>query len=259
MKVSIVIPVYNEADCIAGCLKAIEKQSVAPKQVIVVNNNSSDDTVKLAKRFSFVTLLNESKQGRVYAQNTGFNATHGDLIGRIDADTVLPPDWVKNVERLFKASPDIAAISGKPRFSNVPFGPVFDALQVFIYQKVQKLIAGTDFLWGANMVIKRSSWLAVRERCSVRTDIDEDIDLSLCLQERGFNIKYVPELRVQASLQRGHFDTASTIRYLSTWPRDYLLHQRYFATCIISLLTALLIIVTLPLTLGFTVLTTMRR
>src|SRR4051812_42172740 len=103
MNVSIVIPVYNEADQLAACLQAIARQTVRPLEVIVVDNNSTDGTAAIAKRFPFVRLLTEKKQGVVHARNTGFKATRGGIIGRIDADTILPPTWVAQVQTIFTA------------------------------------------------------------------------------------------------------------------------------------------------------------
>ena len=94
MKISIVIPVYNEAEHLADCLNSIARQTTAPHEVIVVDNNSSDSSLAVALSFDFVSVITEPRQGVVHARNTGFNAAKGDLIGRIDADTVLPADWV---------------------------------------------------------------------------------------------------------------------------------------------------------------------
>jgi len=55
--ISIIIPAYNEERYLGRCLDAIAAQSVRPYEVIVVDNNSSDDTAKVAQRYPFVTLL----------------------------------------------------------------------------------------------------------------------------------------------------------------------------------------------------------
>src|SRR5687767_9222428 len=101
MKVSIVIPVYNEADRLAACLQAISRQKVMPLEVIVVDNNSTDKTRTVALSFPFVKLVAEKRQGVVYARDTGFNLAEGDIIGRIDADTILPPAWTDQVINIF--------------------------------------------------------------------------------------------------------------------------------------------------------------
>src|SRR4051812_24373156 len=110
MKTSIVIPVYNEAERLAACLRSIANQAVTPDEVIVVNNNSNDGTAAIARSFDFVRLLSEPRQGVVHARNRGFNAAHGDIIGRIDADTLLPRNWVSQVQSIFN-DPTVDAVS----------------------------------------------------------------------------------------------------------------------------------------------------
>jgi len=51
MKVSVVVPAYNEEAYIGNCLESLTNQKVKPDEIIVVNNNSTDATVKIAKRF----------------------------------------------------------------------------------------------------------------------------------------------------------------------------------------------------------------
>src|ERR1035437_9021599 len=93
LTLAIVIPVYNEEFYLKACLNSIAKQTVAPDEVIVVDNNSTDKSVQIAKSYKFVKLLHEKRQHQVFAQATGFNAIKSDIIGRIDADSILPPDW----------------------------------------------------------------------------------------------------------------------------------------------------------------------
>src|ERR1019366_8076903 len=90
MRVSLVIPAYNEKHHIKACLDHIASQRVVPYEVIVVDNASTDKTAAIARSYDFVTLITEKRQGVVFARDTGFNLARGDIIGRIDADTLLP-------------------------------------------------------------------------------------------------------------------------------------------------------------------------
>ena len=57
LTLSIVIPVYNEQDQIKGCLDAIKNQTIAPQEVIVVDNNSNDNSIAIAKKYAFVRII----------------------------------------------------------------------------------------------------------------------------------------------------------------------------------------------------------
>src|SRR6266404_9608138 len=101
LTLTIVIPAYNEQGYIKACLDSIKNQSEAPNEVIVVDNNSTDKTVEIARKYSFVKVIHEKRQHQVFAQAAGFNLAKGDIIGRIDADSVLPADWVRKIKAAF--------------------------------------------------------------------------------------------------------------------------------------------------------------
>lgn len=246
MRVSIIIPVYNEEAYLDACLAAIARQSVAPDEVIVVDNNSSDGSAAVARRYPFVQVTRESQQGAVFAQNSGFRAARGDILARIDADTRLPADWVERLLRAFSDDPTAAAVTGPPRFYDTPLPRFFDFLQTLLYQRLQRVLTGTYIVWGANMAVRREAWEKVAKRCSRRTDIDEDIDLSFCLHRENLKIRYQPGLRAGASLQRGRTDMRSSLRYLSTWHRDYWLHRMYVRGLSIAVMIWIIIPLSAP-------------
>lgn len=95
MKITLVIPVYNEEQYIAGCLDSIAKQKIRPDEVIVVDNNCTDNTLLIVKKYPFVQVKHEEKQGMIAARNAGFNAASHEIIARCDADTQLPTNWIK--------------------------------------------------------------------------------------------------------------------------------------------------------------------
>src|SRR5579884_4992 len=102
MKLSLVIPVYNEAELLPLCLDSVAALKDKPDEVIVVDNNSSDQTAAIASSYSFVKLIKEPRQGVVHARSRGFNEATGDIIARIDGDSILPPDWTDRVKAVFK-------------------------------------------------------------------------------------------------------------------------------------------------------------
>lgn len=246
MRVSIVIPVYNEAAYLSDCLRSVAKQTVRPHEVIVVDNNSTDDSVRVARDFSFVKVVHERRQGSVFARNRGLDVATGDVIGRLDADARLAETWVERLTAAFAAHPEAAAVTGSGNFYDVHAGRFWGKLQILGYQKFQYCLAGTYFLWGCNMAITKAAWLKVRDKCSLRTDIDEDIDLSLCLKAAGLPIRFDPSLHVAASMLRGRHDPISVAKYLTTWPKDYLIHGRYVNAAAVLVFSCLMVVITLP-------------
>lgn len=246
LTLAIVIPVFNEELYIGLCLDAIASQTVKPDEVIVVNNNSTDKTAEIASSYKFVQLLSESKQGRAYAQKRGFDSAKGQIIARIDADTRLDKDWVAKTSNVFTENPGIAAVTGQCRFYDFPLSGSAVVLQNFVYQTLQKYILGTEVLWGANMAIRSSAWKAVRHSCRFGNHLDEDIDLTMHLHKAGLRVKKFSSLKAGVSMQRGDLGLASTVKYLSTWPKTYWANGYRFRAVLIYLIKTLVIISGVP-------------
>src|SRR3989344_2448983 len=153
LKLSIVIPIFNEEDYLVDCLDAIAAQSEMPDEVIVVDNNCTDRSVAIAQKYSFTKVIKENNQHQAFAQKTGFDVAKGDILGRIDADTILPVDWVKKVKRIFAAEPDTQAITGGPD----PYDVSQKQMAVFVFRLYHSLasrIAGAQMIWGANAALR---------------------------------------------------------------------------------------------------------
>jgi glycosyltransferase involved in cell wall biosynthesis len=242
LQVSVIIPAYNEATYISRCLDALVAQTTRPAEIIVVDNGSTDDTAAIVQTFADVTLLHQPKRGTYYAREYGFAAATGDLLIRIDADTVLPTDWLERLMSYLAAWPTIDALTGRGVFYDVPFPRAIGWLQAILYQYVQYPALGTYTLWGAMMAVRRDAWLACRSNCHSRPDVDEDIDLSLALLAQGYTIVFLPNLTASASLRRNKVSPVESARYLLSWPKNYVVHRRYPAAVYIGALTLLTIL-----------------
>lgn len=196
MTISIVIPVYNEADHLGACLEAIAVQAVKPLEVIVVDNNSTDGTAEVAKAFDSVTVIHEPQQGVVHARNRGFDAAHGDIIGRIDADTIVPTDWIKNIKSIYAqaGTPRLFAVTAPSNFRNFP-GFFWRFMHKLTYFWPSHLLLGHTTFVGSNMFITRHVWHDVRYQVCKRTDLHEDMDLALHVGNTGTRILFLQDLR----------------------------------------------------------------
>ncbi len=226
-RVSIVIPAHNEERQLRSCLDAIAAQTVRPFEVIVADNNSRDKTVKVAAEYEFVRVVHEPRQGRVFARNAGFHAARGDIIARIDADIVLPPEWTKHVIA-FYADPrnKFRAWTGAGYFYNVRMPRLVSFGYSLMAFRLNKLLLGHYSLWGSNMALPRSLWQAVQGEVCMRNDLHEDLDLAMHLAAKGFTITYdtSTETRVNAELRRVHSNRHELWEYLNWWPRALKLH-----------------------------------
>jgi glycosyltransferase involved in cell wall biosynthesis len=225
LNVSIVIPAYNEEGQLALCLDAIARQTVKPFEVIVVDNNSTDNTVAIAKKYPFVTVLRERRQGVVHARNAGFNAARGDIIGRIDAETVMQPDWVERVQRIFMRS-DVDAVSGSIGFTDVPFERFFARVELFCRRYLARNLSrlGELFLYGGNMALRREVWQDIRGKLCDNREFHEDQDLAAHFAYTPYKLTFDEKLRVRVSARRVDSPPKSYYSYVMANSRTYAAH-----------------------------------
>src|SRR6187402_2058932 len=107
-KITVIIPARNEGAYIEALLHSINNQTY-PKElleVIVVDDNSTDNTVSLTLQFSFVKLISLKEQGinshKKKAIEKGVAAASGDPIITTDADCIVPPNWLLTIENFYK-------------------------------------------------------------------------------------------------------------------------------------------------------------
>ena len=224
--VSIVIPVYNEGEHLVACLSAIAAQTMAPAEVIVVNNNSTDNSVALAESFPFVTVIHERRQGVVFARSRGFNAASGDIIGRIDADTLVDPAWVATLQNLFTNEP-IDAVSGAVTYHDLPWRRFLGWLDLSFRQWIAAGMGHDVFLYGSNMALRRSAWRQVRGSVCRRGGLHEDFDLAIHLVNAGSPVVFRRQLQAAVSLRRFNIDFKDYWQYVWRSPDTYRQHGRH--------------------------------
>ncbi len=225
LRISLVIPVYNEQAYLRACLDAVAAQQVPFFEVIVVDNNSTDDTAAIAESYPFVRLLREPRQGVFFARNAGFNAATGDIIARTDGDTILAPDWTIQALQLF-SEPALDAVSGIVSYRDIGLRKVFDRIDTwyrgFLAQRCQK--RGELFLYGVNMAMRRSAWLKVRDHLCAERRFAEDLDIAAHLSEDGCRLGFAPELHATIVPRQAAAPFRDFYTYTWSGPRTYAAH-----------------------------------
>lgn len=229
LTLSVVIPAYNEEHHIENCLEAFAHQTETPDEVIVVNNNSTDATVRLAQRYHFVTVINESQQGIVFARNAGFDHATGDVLARIDADTIVAPDWVATVKKLAGTMSPNDAATGPCTFRGSLFPMVAYGFHRVIYFWSGRAILGHHTLFGSNMFLFRSKWQSVRSQVCLTNKVHEDMDLSSHIAADRGRIHFFTIMHASISNRRFH----NWSHYPSMWCYSLAVHLpplRFFKT-----------------------------
>ena len=167
-EISIVVSTYNRSRMLAGTVDSILGQSGnTPFELIVVDNNSADDTARVAQEYArrtpIVRYVFEPKQGVSHGRNAGIAAAESDLLAFTDDDVVVDPDWVDRMKMVFASKPDHGCVGGKvlPRWpSNPPTWLTprhWSPLALLDYGDAQTIdSANRRCLITANMGIRRS-------------------------------------------------------------------------------------------------------
>ena len=144
-------------------------------ELILVNNASTDSTGMVARRiwnelgnpFPLV-LLDESRPGKGYAVETGYDAARYEYILTADDDNWLRADYLNNALKLFEQDGSIGVLQGHSTaaFESVP-PPWFHALQHYFViggptNAIGHFPKNNFFVWGAGMVIQKADWLYLR-------------------------------------------------------------------------------------------------
>ncbi|WP_407444411.1 glycosyltransferase [Rhodococcus sp. (in: high G+C Gram-positive bacteria)] len=228
---SIVVPARNEERYIGPCLSALLGQQEDILEIVVVDNNSTDNTVQIVEAVAagnpIVRLVTENRPGVAFARNAGFDAAKSAIIGRIDADTRVRPGWARTAREFF-ARDDVAAVGAVSGLNNSYDSPYRGLKKRYYEKQVAKGLFGgerrVNNIHGANMVIRRSAWNQVRDAISTDPGIHEDVDLALCLREHDIEIAQLTDLFVDISPRRALTPPLAYLEYTRSMFRTYDLH-----------------------------------
>lgn len=97
MIASIVIPTHNEEKDIPLCLKSLGQQSLKDFEIIIVDDGSKDNTIKIVQEFSKVKLIKGQHKGPGFSRNLGARHARGNVLVFVDADMTFDKDYLKNL------------------------------------------------------------------------------------------------------------------------------------------------------------------
>lgn len=189
-EISIVIPAYNEEQNIVPTLASLcNNKTSRSVEIIVVNNNSTDDTEKLVKACGVNCFL-EKTQGITPARNSGLAQATGFVILNADADTIYPEDWIEEMTKPLFENKEVALTYG--RFSFIPTANTGRFVYYFyemasdvtrFYNNFKKTKAVN--VYGFNSGFRRLQGLEV-DGFNHPAGTNEDGFLALKLSEKGF-------------------------------------------------------------------------
>jgi glycosyltransferase involved in cell wall biosynthesis len=198
--VSVIIPVYNDAQHLSQCLAALKQSSYPSYEVIVVDDGSTDGSAEAAQGNNGVLVLQlKSQSGPAAARNYGAEKANGDIFFFVDADILIQQETIARVVRDFSEYPDIAALFGS--YDDDPVERNFlsqykNLLHHFVHQ-ISSAEAVT--FWAGCGAVRKGVFRAAGgfNESKYRKPCIEDIELGYRLRKMGYRILLDKDLQVK--------------------------------------------------------------
>jgi len=194
---SIIIPAYNAEKTIERVLSAIFSQTCKQGfEVIVVDDCSKDKTAELAGKFPVQLIKLKQNSGAGRARNQGAKVARGDILVFVDADVILLPSTLEQIENFFQTHLDYAGLVGN--YTYLSYDQNVCSMYHNLFTVYHHELSGYDieWFWGALSAIRKEVFDKLG---GFREDYygasAEDIEFGYRLAENGYKIRYLKDLR----------------------------------------------------------------
>ena len=219
----LIVPCYNAAATLAPVLAGARRQSLAPDEILVVDDGSTDGTAALARRMGARVQRHPSNLGLAAARNTGLQHAAGDVVVFLDADAVPHPDLVLRLSAGYADDPSLAGVGGQ--ILEIGNQGTADRWRALFWRQTQgeQALDHAPFVVGACCSLRREAALEAGGFAPGFRTNGEDVDLSVRLRARGQRLAYDPRA-VVFHMRR---DTVSSLlSMVFRHSRDHLLALR---------------------------------
>lgn len=198
MRVSVVVPTYNEERFIERTLRAL--RSVRAHEIVVIDGGSEDSTLEIAKRYADILESSKSFDSPAKARNAGVKLSTGEIVAFIDADTVVSTSWLNAIISCFSKSEGVIGATG-PAYPLEREG-LLTVPYIFSYEVLVRLtlIVGRPHFLGFNCAYRREFLEAV-SGFDEGVEVSEDALLSMKAPAYG-KLRFLKEMVVYTSARR---------------------------------------------------------
>ena len=197
MRLSIIVPAYNNAGDLLECLTALARSAPVDSEILVVDDASTDDTAARTEAAGFIVLRCSANGGPGAARNEGSRAVCGDILFFVDADVIVAPDAIDRVLKAFAADAELAALFGsydaRPRDPGV-ISRYWNLRHHFVHQHGNP---NASTFWAGCGAIRRAVFEAIGGFDVTRFTRPsiEDVELGYRLRAAGYRIRLDKDLQ----------------------------------------------------------------
>jgi len=227
LKISLIIPAYNEEKYIGECLDHVIKNSDGKFfEIIVVNNASTDKTAEIAEKYTGARVVREENKGLTFARQRGFLEAQGDILAYIDADTRMPKGYYEKVEKEFSKNPNLVCFSGPHEYYDIKkFHQILAKIFWKIFAFPVYIIVGYMTI-GVNFAIKKDTLKKMNGFDTSITFYGEDTDIARRAHKYG-KVKFRTNFGMPTSGRRltHHGILKTTVIYVVNFVSEVVFHK----------------------------------
>lgn len=195
--ITVVIPAYNEEKNLPYALKSLREQTYSNYDIIVADNNSTDNTAQIIVKYNASRVLVEQR-GYVFALDTGMHQAKGEIIAVTDADTTVAPDWLEQIANSFNDS-RVVGLTGSISISGS--GIANEVLNnLYAIFLALHFALGKPHLIGFNFAVRKDAFLKIGG-LNKKFTMSPDVDLGLRLKKCG-RLVYANKVKIVPSMRR---------------------------------------------------------
>jgi poly-beta-1,6-N-acetyl-D-glucosamine synthase len=194
-RLTAIVPAYNEAETVAETVRSLREQTLAPVEVVVIDDCSTDATAEVARAAGATVIRPPANTGsKAGAQTFALESVRTELVMAVDADTVLSPDAIEELMPALE-DPEVAAACGfvLPRHVRTVWerGRYVEYMATFSFYKRVQDHFGKPLIASGCFSVYRSDELRAAGAWSTRT-MAEDMDLTWSLYRADHKVRFVP-------------------------------------------------------------------
>ncbi len=179
---SVVIPAFNESCLLPAALESLQRQDFkGDYEIIVVDNNSSDETCTVARAHG-ARVVHEQEQGVCSARQRGTALARGEIVISTDADTIFETSWLSRIDHAFTRDPACVAVAGPCRFVGGPWWAGYTKALFAVVFLVHRLTGHVVYVTATNIAFRKSAWTGYDTRL---TQGGDELDLLRRLRQHG--------------------------------------------------------------------------
>ncbi len=177
------VPCHNEARYVGATLRSLTGQSYrGGHEIIVVDNNCTDDTATIAAGFG-VRIVAEPTPGVCAARQAGTSVARAPIVVSADADTLYGPDWLARIAEQFDRVPEAVAVVGPCRYADGPlWGRLYARTLFGLVGLLYRLTGRTLYVTATNIAFRREHFTGYNQNLPQGGD---ELDVLRRMRRRG--------------------------------------------------------------------------